>query len=134
MTSQPLQAARTCPYAPPAQHGEMRDNGGITRVRLPNGREARALSRVDHLRAMLSDPRLSSDRDNPRCPSFRAGGVSPSAGGGGRILINMDPPEHGPARRAITGEFTLRRVAELRPRIQEIVDEQIDAMLAGPQP
>ena len=46
----------------------------------------------------------------------------------------MDPPEHGPARRAITGEFTLRRVAELRPRIQEIVDELIDAMLAGPQP
>jgi cytochrome P450 len=46
----------------------------------------------------------------------------------------MDPPEHGPARRAITGEFTVRRVAELRPRIQEIVDELIDAMLAGPQP
>ncbi|MET8007435.1 cytochrome P450 [Nonomuraea glycinis] len=133
MTSQPLQVARTCPYAPPAQHVEMRDSGGITRVRLPNGREAWALSRMDHLRAMLSDPRFSSDRDNPHYPSFRADEVPPS-GGGGRMLINMDPPEHGPARRAITGEFTLRRVAELRPRIQEIVDELIDAMLAGPQP
>jgi cytochrome P450 len=111
----------------------MRDNGGITRVRLPNGREAWALSRMDHIRAMLSDPRFSSDRDNPHYPSFRADEVPPS-GGGGRMLINMDPPELGPARRAITGEFTLRRVAELRPRIQEIVDELIAAMLAGPQP
>ncbi|MFI7448311.1 cytochrome P450 [Nonomuraea sp. NPDC049714] len=134
MTSEPLQIARSCPYAPPAQHVEMRDNGGIARVRLPNGQEAWALSRMDHLRAMMTDPRFSSDRDHPHYPSFRAGAVPSSTGGSRKILINMDPPEHGPARRAITGEFTVRRVAELRPRIQEIVDELIDAMLAGPQP
>jgi cytochrome P450 len=46
----------------------------------------------------------------------------------------MDPPEHGPARRAVVGEFTVRRLAALRPRIQQIVDEHIDAMLAGPRP
>jgi cytochrome P450 len=49
-------------------------------------------------------------------------------------LISMDPPEHGPARRAVVGEFTVKRMAALRPRIQEIVDEHIDAMLAGPRP
>jgi cytochrome P450 len=36
----------------------------------------------------------------------------------------MDPPEHGPARRAVLGEFTVRRLEALRPRIQEIVDGQ----------
>ncbi len=46
----------------------------------------------------------------------------------------MDPPEHGPARRAVVGEFTVRRMQALRPRIQEIVDDHIDAMLAGPRP
>jgi cytochrome P450 len=46
----------------------------------------------------------------------------------------MDPPEHGPARRAVVGEFTVRRIAALRPRIQQIVDEHLDAMLDGPRP
>src|SRR5207253_10007177 len=49
-------------------------------------------------------------------------------------LTGLDPPEHGPARRAVLGEFTVRRIAALRPRIQQIVDEHIDAMLAGPRP
>ncbi|WP_460890339.1 cytochrome P450 [Promicromonospora xylanilytica] len=49
-------------------------------------------------------------------------------------MLNMDAPEHGAARRAVLGEFTRRRLAELEPRIQQIVDEHIDAMLAGPRP
>jgi cytochrome P450 len=32
------------------------------------------------------------------------------------------------------GEFTVKRMKALQPRIQEIVDEHIDAMLAGDQP
>lgn len=49
-------------------------------------------------------------------------------------MITMDAPEHGPARKAVLGEFTARRLEALRPRIQEIVDGQIDALLPGPQP
>jgi cytochrome P450 len=49
-------------------------------------------------------------------------------------MITMDAPEHGPARKAVLGEFTVRRMEALRPRIQEIVDERIDALLAGPKP
>jgi cytochrome P450 len=49
-------------------------------------------------------------------------------------MLTMDPPEHGPARRAVLGEFTVRKIAALRPRMQQIVDERIDAMLAGPRP
>src|SRR5262249_37238956 len=43
-------------------------------------------------------------------------------------------PEHGPARHAVVGEFTVKRMAGLRPRIQQIVNDRIDAMLAGPRP
>ena len=46
----------------------------------------------------------------------------------------MDAPEHGPARRAVLGEFTVKRIQALQPRIQQIVDECLDAMLAGPRP
>jgi cytochrome P450 len=51
-----------------------------------------------------------------------------------RVLTAMDPPEHTQARRSVVGEFTVRRMNALKPRIQQIVDEHIDAMLAGPQP
>ncbi|TVT14298.1 cytochrome P450 [Amycolatopsis acidiphila] len=99
---------------------------------LPSGGEVWALARHEHIRTMLADPRFSSDRANPGFPlllfsqrrvtNFRAS------------LISMDPPEHGPARRAVVGEFTVKRMAALRPRIQQIVDEHLDAMLAGPKP
>jgi cytochrome P450 len=134
ITAPPLQTARTCPYAPPAQHVAMRRNGGIARVRLPNGQEAWAVSRLDHLRAMLSDPRFSSDRDHPHFPSLAAEPGPPPSAGFRKMMIQMDPPEHGPARRAVISEFTVRRVAALRPRIQQLVDRQIDIMLAGPRP
>ena len=32
------------------------------------------------------------------------------------------------------GEFTVKRLEALRPRVQEIVDQHVDAMLAGPRP
>jgi cytochrome P450 len=46
----------------------------------------------------------------------------------------MDPPDHTTARRAVVGEFTARRIQSLRPRIQQIVDERIDALLAAGPP
>ena len=46
----------------------------------------------------------------------------------------MDDPEHARLRRMVTGTFTIRRVEALRPSIQRIVDERIDALLAGPRP
>jgi cytochrome P450 len=46
----------------------------------------------------------------------------------------MDPPDHTSARRAVIGEFTARRVQGLRPRIQQIMDQRIDALLAAGPP
>ncbi|WP_413805497.1 cytochrome P450 [Streptomyces sp. OE57] len=132
MTAPALRTTRRCPYAPPEQHTRIRDtDSGISQVTLPSGQVAWALSRLEHIRAMLTDPRFSSDRRNPDFPQFtrERRAFLPR-----RSLIHLDPPEHGPARKAVVGEFTVRRMAELRPRIQEIVDEHIDAMLAGPRP
>ncbi|WP_373308708.1 cytochrome P450 [Amycolatopsis bartoniae] len=127
-----LPITRSCPYAPPEEHRRLREEAPISRVTLPSGREAWALTRLEDVRTMLTDPRFSSDRQNPGFPllvdgqrrvtNFRAS------------LISMDPPEHGPARRAVVGEFTVKRMNALRPRIQEIVDEHLDALLAGPKP
>ena len=43
-------------------------------------------------------------------------------------LLGLDPPEHQRLRRMLTGEFTVRRMKRLEPRIVEIVEQQLDEM------
>ncbi|MCH6160871.1 cytochrome P450 [Streptomyces marispadix] len=128
-----LPAERTCPFSPPAVYERMREEAPVSRVALPSGGTAWALTRHEDVRAMLADPRFSSDRTNPGFPVFSEG-QQQLAARSRKTLISMDPPEHGPARRAVVGEFTVRRMEALRPRIQEIVDEHVEAMLDGPRP
>jgi len=118
---------RVCPF-----HGDASttEPGPMTRVTLRSGQEVWAASRHTDIRAVLTDPAFSSDRAHPNFPLAdgrrvqRGQGLKPS-------LVMMDPPEHGPARRLVLGEFTVKRLAALGPRVQEIVDEHLDAMLAN---
>src|SRR5262245_36588578 len=124
---------RSCPY-----HGAngdtgdtaMREPGPMTKVTLRSGQEVWAASRHADVRAVLTDPAFSSNRTHPNFPNptgrpiRRNPAFKPT-------LINLDPPEHGPARRSVLGEFTVKRLASLGPRIQEIVDEHLDTMLAN---
>jgi cytochrome P450 len=41
-------------------------------------------------------------------------------------ILQLDPPDHGRLRNLMARAFTARRVDDMRPRIQEIVDEIID--------
>ncbi|PCC68702.1 Cytochrome P450 [Nannocystis exedens] len=128
----PLPIARTCPYAPPAEHRRLREEAPIARVKLPNGRTAWAVTKHEHIRTVLSDPRFSSNRRDPGFPSLSR--EPPPASDLKPLLLELDPPEHGQVRRGVLGEFTVQRTQALGPRIQQIVDEHIDAMLAGPRP
>jgi cytochrome P450 len=99
---------------------------------------------LEAARAVLGDPRFTSDRSYPAfpMPQPRPAGAPPRAAtpearrarARGASLIGMDPPDHTAARRTVISEFSLRRVQALRPRIQEIVDEKIGAMLAAGPP
>ena len=42
-----------------------------------------------------------------------------------------DPPYHTRLRKMLTPEFTMRRLQRLKPRIEAIVDGQLDAIEAG---
>ncbi|GAA2218353.1 hypothetical protein GCM10010429_50390 [Micromonospora olivasterospora] len=81
------------------------------------------------MRIVLNDRRFSADRQHPDFPQLVRGEAASRRPDEERILIAMDAPEHGPARKAVLGEFTVRRLEALRPRIQEIVDGQVDALL-----
>jgi cytochrome P450 len=124
-----LSLTRQCPDAPPREHLRLREEAPISRVTLPSGMTVWALTRHEDLRAMLADPRFSSDRNHPGFPAPTHEAIPVSLS-----LLGMDPPAHGRARRAVMGEFTLKRITTLGPRIQQIVDERIDALLAGPRP
>jgi cytochrome P450 len=124
---------RTCPFSPPAAYAEIREEEPVTRVGLPDGKQAWAVSRHEDVRTVLNDRRFSADRQHPDFPQLVKGGAA-FRPRDVRTIIAMDAPEHGPARKAVLGEFTVRRMEALRPRIQEIVDERIDALLAGPDP
>ena len=42
-----------------------------------------------------------------------------------------DPPEHTRLRRLLTPEFTMRRLERLRPRVAEIIEQQLDVVAAA---
>jgi cytochrome P450 len=126
---------RSCPFATPAQYAPMRDKP-ISKVTLSvSKQEVWWVSRHEDARAVLNDRRFSSDRRKDSFPLFqndpetreRFRRQKPS-------MIGLDGAEHATARRAVVGEFTVKRMAALRPRIQEIVDGFIDKMLASDKP
>jgi cytochrome P450 len=49
---------------------------------------------------------------------------------GARPLVFTDPPEHTRVRRLMSGVFTPRAVESLRPRVQQLVDDILDAAAA----
>ncbi|CAL9646498.1 Pentalenic acid synthase [Streptomyces sp. enrichment culture] len=123
--------SRTCPYHPPTAYEPLRAERPLTRVTLYDGREAWLVSGHAIARALLADPRLSSNRDRPGFPSptKRFAGIRNRR----TALLGVDDPEHRTQRRMVVGDFTFKRAVGLRPRIQRIVDERLDAMIAqGP--
>ena len=47
--------------------------------------------------------------------------------GGTHTMLNLDPPDHHRLRRLVSKVFTPRTIEELRPRVQQLVDEHLDA-------
>jgi cytochrome P450 len=123
---------RTCPFTAPPGYAELRERSRISQVRLPTGRLAWAITDRDDIKSMMLDSRLSSNLRHPGFPVLADHMVPPDDFD--TSLIGMDDPEHVAARRAVIADFTVRAVGRLRPRIQEIVDERIDLLLAGPRP
>ncbi|MFD8547782.1 cytochrome P450 [Streptomyces sp. NPDC059649] len=122
---------RTCPYHPPSAYRPLREAGPLTQVTFYDGRKVWAVTGHAEARALLSDPRLSSDRQNPAfpIPVERFAAIRRSRA----PLIGVDDPEHNTQRRMLIPSFSVKRTAALRPEIQRIVDELIDRILAqGP--
>ncbi|MEU6447532.1 MULTISPECIES: cytochrome P450 [unclassified Streptomyces] len=119
---------RTCPYHPPAAYDPLRATRPLARVTLFDGRPVWLVTGHTTARRLLADQRLSTDRTREGFPATSA--RLTAVRGRSPALLGVDDPEHRAQRRMVIPEFTLKRAAAMRPRIQEIVDERLDAMTA----
>lgn len=123
-------AARgTCPFDPPPAYGQARQEEPVSRVSLWDGSTSWLVTRHEDIKAVLSDPRFSSDSTRPGFPFISAGARQLNTGR--PTIIRMDEPEHSRYRRMLTGEFMIKKVEALRPEVQRIADDLLDRMTDG---
>ncbi|GAA3368888.1 cytochrome P450 [Streptomyces sannanensis] len=116
-------------FEPPEEFRRLRERAPVARVTLPTGDQAWLLTRYADVRAALVDPRLSrAAAEAPDAP--RMGNTTP----GPKTILGMDAPDHSRLRRLVTQAFTARRVEALRPRIEQLAEEQIRLVLVAPRP
>jgi cytochrome P450 len=125
-------ARRNDPLDPPAEYAHIRLEGPVRKARLWNGQNVWLVTRWTDVRQVLSSPHVSSDVQRKGYPSLSPGRTAQITSR--NTFINMDPPAHTHYRRMLTKEFTLKRMTELRPSVQAIVDRLLDAMIDGGAP
>jgi cytochrome P450 len=129
-TPQPLPLARRCPLDPPDEYTRLRAECPVSPLALPDGNVGWLVSGFDEVAAALVDPAVSAKR------KFQTN-VSPVtltpeefvASGFGDSFIGMDAPEHTRYRKMLTGQFTVRRLKALAPRIEQIVTGHLDVLV-----
>ncbi|GAA2357589.1 cytochrome P450 [Saccharopolyspora halophila] len=115
---------------PPPEYAQFRNQQGLIRAALPTGDTVWLVTRHEDVREVLTDPRISSNPAHEGFPApGRTGGV-PAASEVPGWFVALDPPDHTKFRKLLLPEFTVRKIRALRPAIEAIVDESIDAMLA----
>lgn len=111
-----------------AAYAQLRDTGSVYRITLQSGQPGWLITGYETVRKALAHPHLQG----------RTGAV-----GNGRQLsehiqlgmnthmLNLDPPDHTRLRRLVSAAFTRRRMLQLRPRIEEVTSELLDAMASS---
>ncbi|MCI3935365.1 cytochrome P450 [Streptomyces sp. AN091965] len=123
----PFPQDRTCPYHPPAGYRPLSEQGPLSRITLYDDTEAWVVTGHAEAQALLTDARLSANRQNPAFPS-----IAPRFELSRRVrtaLLGVDDPEHNRQRRMLIPPFGVKRVAAMRPRIEHLVDQLLDTML-----
>lgn len=101
----------------------------LGQVEVPSGDLVRLAVRFDDVKAVLTDPRFSTDPRLPGAPRFRrSSSDTPDA------IFHKDPPDLNRLRRLVAGALGPRRLGQWRPRIHEIADRLLADMLSGHQP
>jgi cytochrome P450 len=129
----PMARQASCPFAPPPDVMALAEAKPLSRVRIWDGSTPWLITGYEQVRELFSDSRVSVDDRTPGFPHWNAGMLS-TVHKRPRSVFTADGEEHTRFRRMLSKPFTFKRVEGLRPAIQQITDDHLDAMLAGPQP
>jgi cytochrome P450 len=129
----PMDRNAGCPFAPPPDVMALAEERPLSRVRIWDGSTPWLITGYEQVRELFSDSRVSVDDRVPGFPHWNEGMLS-TVHKRPRSVFTADGEEHTRFRRMLSKPFTFRRVENLRPTIQQITDDHIDTMLAGPQP
>ncbi|MGW5127631.1 cytochrome P450 family protein [Streptomyces sp. NPDC004069] len=107
----------------------------VTMVETPDGARAWVVTRYEDVREALADPRLSRDIGNLyRALGRQIGKELKPADEITHHLANSDPPRHTRLRKALVFAFTPKRVANMLPSLEKVVDELLDELAGQSQP
>ncbi|EOD67133.1 cytochrome P450 family protein [Amycolatopsis vancoresmycina] len=109
---------------PVCAYARLRAEGPVHRAEAPDGSAVWLVTGYDDVRAGLADPRLSLDKAHS-ATGYRGLALPPALD---RNLLNLDAPEHTRLRRILGRAFTPRRVAALRPVVEDIAGSLADAV------
>jgi len=129
----PMSRDRGAPFAPPPQVLAMAAERPLSRVRIWDGSTPWLVTGYDAVRTLFSDPRVSTDDRIDGFPHWNEG-MRASVHHRPRSVFTADGPEHIRFRRMLSPSLTLKRVNAVSERAQQITDEHIDTILAGPRP
>lgn len=103
-------------------YAKMRAEGPVHTIRTDDFERVWLIVGYEEGRAALADQRLGKDW---RTTQYATGAGDPINAN----MLEMDAPHHTRLRRLVAREFTARRIESLRPRVQQITDELLDAMV-----
>ncbi|MDZ4235279.1 MAG: cytochrome P450, partial [Dietzia sp.] len=129
----PMERESRCPFSPPLRMLEMGQGTPLSRVRIWNGTTPWLITGHEVAKELFADPRVSVDDRREGFPHWNEHMLS-TVNKRPRSVFTADAEEHTRFRRMLSKPFTFRRVEALRTAIQEVTDECIDEILAGPQP
>ena len=115
---------------PHKYYDSWRATGPVVRVRRPPGLVHWLIIGYDEARAALADPRMHKGVTGlyEILRRISPGGNVGASEALASHMLNSDPPEHTRLRKLVTREFTGRRVAALRQRVEEITKNLLAEM------
>jgi pentalenolactone synthase len=108
---------------------ELQTEAPITRVRTPTGDEAWLVTRYDEVKALFADPRFGRSHPKPD----EAARISDSALlGGATDDYDTEDADHAVMRARLVPRFSARRMRQLTPRVEQMVDDLLDRLAELP--
>jgi cytochrome P450 len=112
-------------HDPHSLGAELRARCPVHKIDYPPGAEAYVVVDYETNEKAFTDPRLSKELHN--APAWFRERTLASSPVLASSMVLADPPEHNRLRRLVSRAFLPRRMERLRPRVQQIADDLVDA-------